>query len=66
MHEGPDMIDLVNRYMGDGILMWASDYPHSESRFPETVNQFLGWKSVPESVVPKLLWDNAVRFFGEP
>lgn len=66
LHEGPEMVGMVNELMGDGILMFASDYPHSESHFPESVDKFLAWESLPKEALPKLLWDNAVRYFGEP
>jgi len=29
--------------VGEGILMYASDYPHSESHFPESVDLFMKW-----------------------
>ena len=65
-HEGPDMVRMVNELMGDHILMFGSDYPHAESRFPDSVNDVVGWEGIPPSSMQKLLWDNAVRFFGEP
>jgi aminocarboxymuconate-semialdehyde decarboxylase len=66
LHEGPEMVDVVNRTMGDHILMFGSDYPHSESRFPESVDRVLGWENLSPDQLRKLLWDNAVRAFGEP
>lgn len=66
LHEGPDMVRMVNELLGDHILMFGSDYPHAESRFPNSVDQVLGWESVKEEQLRKLLWDNAVRCFGEP
>ena len=67
MHEGPDMMRMVTEIMGDDILMFGSDYPHAESRFPESVTRVLGWReSVSEGALRKMMWDNPVRFFGEP
>lgn len=67
MHEGPDMVRIVSELLGDGILMMGSDYPHAESRFPESVDKVLAWREVvSEDVLRKMLWDNPVRFFGEP
>ncbi|HEX6511580.1 MAG TPA: amidohydrolase family protein, partial [Chloroflexota bacterium] len=57
LHEGPDMVDLVDKAMGDYILMFGSDYPHSESRFPGSVDEVLGWNSLPEDTLNKMLWD---------
>jgi len=66
IHEGPDMVEMVNKAMGDHILMFGSDYPHSESRFPGSIDEVLGWKTLSQEAMGKLLWDNAVRAFGEP
>jgi predicted TIM-barrel fold metal-dependent hydrolase len=65
-HEGPEMVEVVNRLLGDHILMFGSDYPHSESHFPGSVDQILGWKRLSEDTLRKLLWENPVRAFGEP
>ncbi len=66
LHEGPDMVDMVNKALGDHILMFGSDYPHSESRFPNSVDEVLRWQNLSDEAMNKLLWDNAVRAFGEP
>ena len=66
VHEGEDMVRMVSKLLGDGILMWSSDYPHAESRFPRSVDIFLDWKTIDEPLQTKLRWDNAVRCFGEP
>jgi predicted TIM-barrel fold metal-dependent hydrolase len=61
-HEGADMFDSVTRFIGDDVLMYASDYPHSECQFPETVQNFLAWQVKPEQRA-KLMAGNADRFF---
>ena len=66
LHEGEEMVRMVSEMMGDGVLMFGSDYPHAESRFPRSVDIVLGWRSIAEEPKRKLLWDNAVRCFGEP
>jgi predicted TIM-barrel fold metal-dependent hydrolase len=66
VHEGEDMVRMVSKLLGDGILMWSSDYPHAESRFPKSVDIFLDWKTIDEPLSAKLRWDNAVRCFGDP
>jgi predicted TIM-barrel fold metal-dependent hydrolase len=67
MHEGADIVRTVSELLGDDILMMGSDYPHAESRFPESVDKVLAWREVvSEGVLRKMLWDNPVRFFGEP
>jgi predicted TIM-barrel fold metal-dependent hydrolase len=63
-HEGADMYDAVTRFLGDGVLMYASDYPHSECQFPDTVDNFLKWDIKPEAR-QKLMAGNADRFFKQ-
>src|SRR5439155_15945465 len=66
IHEGEKMARMVTDFLGDGVLMYSSDYPHAESRFPESTNKVLAWKSLGDEVMRKMLWDNATRCFGEP
>ena len=66
LHEGEDMVKMVTKDLGDHILMFGSDYPHAESRFPESANIPLGWTGLSDDQKRKLMWDNPVRFFGEP
>ena len=64
-HEGEDMFNTVRGFLGDDVLMYASDYPHSECQFPNTVSNILAWKTLQPEVQKKLLWDNASRFFKQ-
>jgi uncharacterized protein len=66
IHEGEKMAKMVSDYLGDNIIMYSSDYPHAESRFPESADRVLAWKSLGDGVMRKMLWDNAVACFGEP
>jgi predicted TIM-barrel fold metal-dependent hydrolase len=43
--------------------MYASDYPHGESHFPETVKLAMAWE-MSEGRRRKLMWDNAVRLYA--
>jgi hypothetical protein len=45
--------------------MCASDYPHMECRFPDSVDHFLGW-DLTDEMRRKLFWENPVRLLGEP
>ncbi len=62
-HEGEDMFADVTRFLGDDVLMYASDYPRSECQFPDSVDNILAWSSLGADRQRKLLWDNATRFF---
>ena len=46
--------------------MFSSDYPHAETRFPGSVDLALSWQEVRPDLMRKILWDNAVKAFGEP
>jgi predicted TIM-barrel fold metal-dependent hydrolase len=61
--EGPHLTKTVIDLLGEGVLMYASDYPHGESWFPHAVETVLGW-DLPEPVKRKLFWDNAVKFYA--
>ncbi len=66
-HEGSDMARIFNETMGDDVLMFGSDYPHAESRFPESADRVLAWQNVlGAEAMKKMMWDNPVKFFGEP
>ena len=66
IHEDEKMARMVTDFLGDSVLMYSSDYPHAESRFPESTNEVLAWKSLGDEVMRKMLWDNAARCCGEP
>jgi uncharacterized protein len=62
-HEGEDMFSDVTRFLGEDVLMYASDYPHSECQFPDSVSNALEWSAMGEARMRKLLAGNADRFF---
>ena len=64
-HEGEDLFNYVTSVFGDGLLMWASDYPHSECQFPDSLDNILRWSSLPPDTRRKLLWDNATHFYKQ-
>ena len=59
------MFNHVTQLLGDDILMYASDYPHSECQFPNSVDNIIAWQSLKDETTKKLLWDNAARFFKQ-
>lgn len=61
--EGAGLTNAVADLIGDDVLMYASDYPHGESHFPETVSLAMAWP-MGEERRRKLMWDNAVRFYA--
>jgi predicted TIM-barrel fold metal-dependent hydrolase len=63
IHEGEQSLRHAVEALGEDTLMFATDYPHSESWFPKSVEVVAGWTSLPERVRRKLFWDNAVRCY---
>lgn len=62
-HEGPLMTKAVVDILGDGVLMYQSDFPHPESLFPHGTDVVLGWKdTLGETATRKLMGENASRF----
>jgi predicted TIM-barrel fold metal-dependent hydrolase len=57
------MLEFVTKFLGDDVLMYASDYPHSECQFPDSVSNILEWKTLNPDRQRKLMWENANRFF---
>ena len=65
MHEGEDMFNCVRGFLGDAVLMYASDYQHSECHFPDSIDHVLAWPSLGRETRQKLFWDNASRFYKQ-
>jgi predicted TIM-barrel fold metal-dependent hydrolase len=61
--EGAPLTNAVSDLLGDNVLMYASDYPHGESHFPQSAGIVRGW-DMPEARKKKLLWDNATRLYA--
>ncbi|HZN22729.1 MAG TPA: amidohydrolase family protein [Burkholderiales bacterium] len=61
--EGGAMTNAVADLVGDDVLMYASDYPHGESHFPESVKLAMAWDMSDERR-RKLMWDNACRLYA--
>jgi uncharacterized protein len=63
LHEGEQSLRHGLESLGQDTLMFASDYPHSESWFPRSVEVVLGWSTIGEVARRKLLWDNATSCY---
>jgi predicted TIM-barrel fold metal-dependent hydrolase len=63
LHEGELSLRQAIEAIGEDTLMFATDYPHSESWFPKSVDAVLGWTSLTERQRRKLLWDNAAACY---
>jgi len=63
IYEGELSLRHAIEALGEDTLMFATDYPHSESWFPKSVEAVLDWASIGETAKRKLFWDNAVRCY---
>ncbi len=61
--EGLKLTNAVTDLVGEDVLMYASDYPHGESHFPESVDKVLEW-DMPRVRKNKLFWDNALKLYA--
>jgi predicted TIM-barrel fold metal-dependent hydrolase len=50
--------------LGDGCILYSSDYPHADSKWPHTVRMIRGVQGVSDTAQQKILGENAVRFYG--
>jgi predicted TIM-barrel fold metal-dependent hydrolase len=47
---------------GPDLLVFSTDYPHGDSKYPEAVDNFLKLP-LPDEAKRKILWDNCARFY---
>jgi predicted TIM-barrel fold metal-dependent hydrolase len=56
----------VIRWMGDDHIVFESDFPHPDSKFPHATERFLRQDVLSEQSKRKILWDNAIDFYRFP
>jgi len=56
----PQVLDLI----GEDIVMYASDYPHWDCEYPESLHTVMERKDLSETQRQALLHDTAARFYG--
>ena len=57
-----DGVKYVIDYLGTDRLVFSTDYPHGDSKFPHAVENFLQLK-ITEDDKRKILWDNCAEFY---
>ena len=50
-------------HFGDDNLVFSTDYPHADSKFPNAVEAFRELP-LPDASKRKILWDNWARLYG--
>ncbi len=56
-------VKYVIDYMGNGGLVFSTDFPHGDSKFPTAVERFLQI-DLPDEDKRKILWDNCASYYG--
>jgi uncharacterized protein len=57
-------LPYVAQWVGEDQLLYASDYPHWDSEWPDTTRTLLDRDDLSPALKRKLLCDNALRFYG--
>ena len=52
--------------LGDTHILFETDYPHPDSKYPHAVETFLGQERLSDQSKRRILWDNAVDFYRFP
>jgi uncharacterized protein len=56
---------LTTSYFGADNFMWASDFPHTDTTWPNSVEVVeRNFAGIPEAVKRKVVFDNAVKLYG--
>jgi uncharacterized protein len=55
-------VRYVIDYIGADRLVFSTDYPHGDSKFPQAVESFLR-QDIPREDKRKILWDNCAEFY---
>lgn len=61
LYEGAAIARSIIEVVGDGCIMFQSDYPHDQCYFPESTAEVLGWELSDDSK-RRLMSENAERY----
>jgi uncharacterized protein len=59
-----DLLFQVIEVLGDRNVLFATDFPHPDAKYPNAVKQFLELPRVSSDEKRRILWDNALTFYG--
>lgn len=57
-------IGFVANFVGEDLLAFASDYNHSDSKFPHTVRSITSREDIAPALLAKIMGENAARLYG--
>ena len=50
--------------IGENQVVFSTDYPHGDSKFPKSVDIFLNMSGISDSLRRKILWDNCAALYN--
>ncbi len=59
-----ESLPMAAKLVSEDCVMWATDYPHFDGKFPGSTNYIRDTKAVSDSLKKKLLQDNPSRAYG--
>ena len=62
LYEGEKIARSIIDIVGDGVLMYQSDYPHPNGDYPDSPDTVLGWTGLGEDNLRKIMSENAERY----
>jgi len=62
LYEGAATVRSIIELVGDDAIMYQSDYPHDQCKFPTSTDVVLSWEGLSESTMRKLMSENAERY----
>jgi predicted TIM-barrel fold metal-dependent hydrolase len=54
---------MVTRYGLEDRIVFSTDYPHADSKYPKSVDRFLQMPFT-DQTKRKFLWDNCAKLYG--
>jgi len=58
------LLPVVLNMIGDDFILYSSDYPHTDSKFPNSVKWIRERTDISEGTKTKMLAENGARFYG--
>ena len=56
-------LPMVVECIGDGNIVYSTDYPHGDSDYPHAVDELMELDGVSAETKRKILWDNCARLY---
>ena len=51
----------MTEFLGEDVLLFATDWPHGDTAWPSAVDQVVEWAGLNDNAKMKILGENALR-----